>query len=87
MRPSVGLSSVSHEIIDDALLEHAHPESAGNVFQVASQFNCLEFPSAESVPEDGISDYAYDKTQGPACSLAAAAGTVYRNYLFPKPVS
>jgi hypothetical protein len=53
------------------------------MFQVASQFNCLEFVGPDRVPEDGVSDYAYDPTQGPACALAAAAATVYRNYLVP----
>lgn len=31
----------------------------------------------------GITRYALDPTQGPACSLAAAAATVYRNYFVP----
>jgi hypothetical protein len=31
-------------------------------------------------PEHGISRYAFDNTQGPACSIACAAGTVVRNY-------
>lgn len=29
----------------------------------------------------GVTHYVYDYTQGPACALACAAGTVYRNYL------
>jgi hypothetical protein len=55
----------------------------GGVFQAASQFNYLEFPSAGETPEAGISDYEYDNTQGPACAISCAAGTVYRNYLIP----
>ncbi|HEX5660645.1 MAG TPA: hypothetical protein VFX59_25810 [Polyangiales bacterium] len=62
---------------------HAHPENAGAVFQVASQFNCLEFVGPEVVPEHGVTGYASDLTQGPACSLAAAAATVVRNYFVP----
>jgi len=36
--------------------------------------------SPEVTPEDGISIYAMDRTQGPACSIACAPGTVVRNY-------
>jgi hypothetical protein len=35
------------------------------------------------VPENGIEQYQYDPTQGPACALACFAGTAYRNYLVP----
>jgi len=80
VKRNIGPSTLSHEVVGDALLLHADPANAGDMFQVASQFNALEFPSPETVPEDGITDYEYDATQGPACSLAAAAGTVYRNY-------
>jgi hypothetical protein len=73
----------SHEAIGDVLGLHALPENAGAMFQVASQFNCLEFPGPETTPEHGVTGYASDPTQGPACSLAAAAATVYRNYHAP----
>lgn len=58
----------------------------GAVVQAASQFNYLEFSHPSRVPEDGIQIYAYDHTQGPACAVACAAGTVYRNYftIFPE---
>jgi hypothetical protein len=48
--------------------------------QVASQFNCLEFPSYSAQPEDGVSVYERDRTQGPACSISCGAATVFRNY-------
>ena len=79
--PDIRQSRVSHVVVGDALDMHANPETAGDMFQVASQFNALEFGSPEITPEDGITGYAFDMTQGPACSLAAAAGTVHRNYL------
>ena len=60
-----------------------HAIHPGATFQVASQFNCLEFPSARVLPEDGISNYQYDNTQGPACAMACGAGTVIRNYFVP----
>jgi hypothetical protein len=34
-------------------------------------------------PEDGVSRYASDYTQGPACAMAAGAGTIFRNDLVP----
>lgn len=62
---------------------HAEPSSQGAVFQVASQFNLLEMVSPEVTPEQGVTRYAHDGTQGPACAMAAGAGTLYRNYLVP----
>src|SRR6202051_475022 len=34
-------------------------------------------------PEDGVTIYQYDRTQGPACAIAAGAATIYRNYFAP----
>ena len=62
---------------------HADPDNRGALFQVASQFNLLEMTGPEVSPEDGITRYASDRTQGPAWALAAAAATVYRNYFVP----
>jgi len=62
---------------------HADPENRDAVFQVASQFNLLEMPAPSITPEHGVSGYEYDMTQGPACALAAGAGTIWRNYLVP----
>lgn len=75
-----GKLRVRHEVVGDVLETHALPENEGALFQVASQLNCLEFANPREVPEDGVTQYAFDPTQGPACSLAAAAATVYRNY-------
>lgn len=62
---------------------HADPENEGATFQVASQFNLLEMVGPDVTPEDGVTRYAYDRTQGPACAIAAGAGTIWRNYLAP----
>jgi len=62
---------------------HAQPEAEGALVQVASQFNLLEMTDPDVCPEDGITRYAHDRTQGPACALAAAPATVYRNYFAP----
>lgn len=78
-----GSPRVRHEAIGDVLELHAARENRDAMFQVASQLNCLEFADPRETPEDGVTPYAYDPTQGPACSLAAAAATVYRNYFVP----
>lgn len=59
---------------------HDAPENDGAVFQAASQFNCLEFVDDARTPADGVAVYVHDRTQGPACAMACAPGTVVRNY-------
>jgi hypothetical protein len=71
------------EVVQDIMTLHADPANADAVFQVASQFNLLEMVGPEVTPDDGIARYAYDHTQGPACAIACAAGTIYRNHLVP----
>lgn len=51
------------------------------LFQIASQFNCLEMASPDVTPSSGISQYFHDKTQGPISSLMCPGAIVYRNYL------
>jgi len=58
-------------------------ENNGALFQVASQFNMLEMISPNRTPDDGVTIYQHDPTQGPACAIAAGAATIYRNYLVP----
>jgi hypothetical protein len=69
------------EVVGDVGALHTDPANAGAVFQVASQFNLLEMISPDVTPEQGITRYASDHTQGPACAMACAAGTVFRNHL------
>lgn len=71
------------EVVADVRDLHADPANAGAVFQVASQFNLLEMIGPHVGPEAGIARYATDLTQGPACAMACAAGTIWRNYLVP----
>lgn len=71
------------EWVGDVQRLHADSRSAGALFQVASQFNALEMPSPDISPDHGISDYQYDRTQGPACAIACGAGTLYRQYFLP----
>ena len=72
-----------HCLAGDARELHARPEFAGATFQVASQFNLLEMEGPGITPEDGVTRYIRDRTQGPACAIAAGAGTIYRNYFAP----
>jgi hypothetical protein len=67
----------------DVRAMHGQADHAGALFQVASQFNLLEMVSPAVTPEDGVTRYQHDRTQGPACAMAAGAGTIYRNYLAP----
>lgn len=59
---------------------HRDAANEGALFQVASQFNLLEMVGPRVTPEDGVARYAGDRTQGPACAIAAGAATIYRNY-------
>jgi hypothetical protein len=70
-------------LVGDARALHSDPEFGGALFQVASQFNLLEMPSQQVTPEQGVTAYAHDHTQGPACAMAAGAATIYRNYFVP----
>ena len=68
------------EVVADVQALHADVVNAGSLFQVASQFNLLEMISPSVTPECGVGVYENDHTQGPACAIAAGAGTIYRNY-------
>ncbi len=52
----------------------------GTLFQVASQFNCLESPGPYLVE---VADYVHDSTQGPRASISAFPGTLVRHYAAP----
>ncbi|MGY0194576.1 hypothetical protein ACWA7J_05810 [Leptothrix sp. BB-4] len=80
--PTQGPQSV-RTIRGDVRRLHLSPEHAGALFQVASQFNLLEMVGPSVTPDDGVTRYLHDPTQGPACAIAAGAGTIYRNYLVP----
>ena len=49
------------------------------LFQVASQFNLLEMVGPDVSPEDGVTRYVNDRTQGPA-ARSPRCGYLYRNY-------
>jgi hypothetical protein len=70
-------------VTGDVRQMHQSPENAGALFQVASQFNLLEMVCLTVTPEQGVTIYQNDPTQGPACAIAAGAATIYRNYFAP----
>lgn len=81
-RTTPGRSSLTC-VTGEARAMHRDPSLNGALFQAASQFNLLEMASPDLTPEDGLARYEADRTQGPACAMAAGAATVYRNYLVP----
>ena len=70
-------------VTGDVRRMHRDGGNAGALFQVASQFNLLEMTGPSVTPEDGVTRYQHDRTQGPACAIAAGAATIYRNYFAP----
>lgn len=54
----------------------------GTVFQVASQFNCLESPGPHVTP---VASYFADYTQGPRAAISAFPGALLRHYAAPAP--
>lgn len=56
--------------------------SAGALFQVASQFNCLESPGPYVT---SVASYFSDPTQGPRASISAFPATLLRHYRAPGP--
>jgi hypothetical protein len=73
-----GRITVREEVAD---VQRLHPTKETSLaLQVASQFNLLEMSGPDVTPEHGVGIYEHDHTQGPACAIAAGAGTVYRNY-------
>ena len=53
----------------------------GSLFQVASQFNCLESPGSFITP---VANYLHDPTQGPRASVSAFPATLVRHYAAPR---
>lgn len=69
-----------HNIVSD--IRNIHYNYKNSTIQVASQLNCLEMINPYVCPENGITIYSQDNTQGPICSLCCPAGLAYRNYIY-----
>lgn len=77
----INSKKIHYEIIYGDVSElMADPNNVNCTFMVASQFNCLQFPNHFTYPEEGITDYVYNISQGTACSIATGPATLYRNY-------
>jgi len=83
--PAAATPAVLGTLRGDIRQLHRAPEQRGALIQVASQFNLLEMIGPDVGPEAGVTGYAHDCTQGPACAMAAGAGTIYRHYRVPLP--
>lgn len=83
VRPQSEPRSRISVVVGDVRRMHAMPGNENALFQVASQFNALEMVGPDVSPEDGVTRYELDRTQGPACAIAAGAATIYRNYFVP----
>ena len=81
--PRVAGKLLVSQVVGDAGALHRDPVNRWALFQVASQFNLLEMTGPDVTPEDGVTRYAWDRTQGPAGAIAAGAATIYRNYFVP----
>lgn len=68
------------EVVADVQELHQNIDNSNSLFQAASQFNLLEMIGPHIMPENGITRYEEDYTQGPACAIACGAGTIFRNY-------
>lgn len=79
----MGSGLTFRNITGDVRALHKQHELMGALFQVAPQFNMLEMTGPSITPEEGVTRYQHDRTQGPACAIAAGAGTIYRNYFVP----
>ena len=78
-----GARPVVSVVQGDVRAMHRDPANADALFQVASQFNMLEMTGPSVTPEQGVTIYQHDRTQGPACAIAAGAATIWRNYFAP----
>ena len=74
--------SISYEYVHGDITELLKTDiGEHDVVQAASQFNLLEMGYPGYRPENGISIYTNDGTQGPRVALSSPAGTFFRNYL------
>ena len=69
-------------VTGDVAILHGDPEYAGAVFLASSNLDCLQHEALKlSVTRaSGVADYVYLGTQGAACAISCAPGTIVRNY-------
>jgi hypothetical protein len=67
----------------DVTFIQGNPDYKGALFQVASQFNCLEMSNpyiSIQKTDNFMNVYSKDKTQGPRASISAGPGSILRTY-------
>ena len=74
-----GLRSFTDPNFDVRSLQ-ANPRNCGATFQVASNFNGLEYKFSSENRKMGVARYVTDRTQGPSASESCGPATLYRNY-------
>jgi hypothetical protein len=79
LQPTKGVLQFE-QIVGNVVDIHRDRFFANSVIQAASQFNCLEMRDPTITPDDGITMYAYDNTQGPKCAMVCPAAALFRNY-------
>lgn len=79
MGMDTNFNSIYRDKVDIGALQ-SKKENRQAVFQIASNFNGLEPSCKQDYPEEGITKYIYDKTQGPFGSISAAPGLIHRSY-------
>lgn len=69
-------------VTEDVAILHGDPEYAGAVFLASSNLDCLQHEALNfSVTRaSGVAEYVYQRTQGAACAISCAPGTIVRNY-------
>ncbi|MDP3231654.1 MAG: hypothetical protein Q8N26_02670 [Myxococcales bacterium] len=77
-RPRLSVVSGVDALTDIGALQAT--DDGDTVFQVASQFNCLEAPGPHLT---SVASYFTDPTQGPRASISAFPGTLVRHYAAP----
>lgn len=78
-----GLNKDNIKYFDVSSLQFNSNEKNKPLFQVASNFNCLEFSHEKVNPYNGafITNHMFDKTQGPCASVSAPYGLLLKiNY-------
>ena len=74
-----GLNDISDRNFDVRSLQ-ANPRNCGATFQVASNFNGLEYARNTDTRRLGVSRYVHDRTPGPSASESCGPATLYRTY-------
>lgn len=77
--PTLSVVEGGGSLTDIGALQAMAP--AGTLFQVASQFNCLEAPSPHRLAT--VAEYLDDPTQGPRAAVSAFPAALVRHYAAP----